>query len=415
MVIIIFIVLGILLLIDVYAFKGIRMLTNDISSSNVRYSIHLFYWFITIFAFSGIIYASGNASIIRSPKYMPYFFNFIGILTLFMVPKLVFVVFHLMEDIIHLVKIIVNYAYTGSDYSGEKISRHNFLTKMGIIIAAIPFISIAYGILRGRYNFRVLRETLSFPNLPTAFDGLRIAVISDIHIGSFGKNRAPVEKGIEMVNALEPDVIFFTGDLVNNMTDETHGWLDTLKNLKAKKGKYSVLGNHDYGDYIPWKSPQAKEENLNQLKAFHREIDFHLLLNDSVELEQEGEKIALIGVENWGAGRFSKYGDLQKAMRGAGGKPFKILLSHDPSHWDAQVLEKTDIDLTFSGHTHGFQFGIEIPWLKWSPAQIKYPRWAGLYQEGKQKLYVNRGFGFIGFPGRVGIPPEITLVELKAA
>jgi len=215
-----------------------------------------------------------------------------------------------------------------------------------------------------------------------------------------------------LINEQEPDLIFFTGDLVNNFAEETEDWAPVLKKMNAKMGKYSILGNHDYGDYSEWPSPEAKEKNLEEIKAFHKKMGFQLMLNENKSLKVNDEEIALIGVENWGKPPFPQHGDLDKAMEGVNPDSFKLLMSHDPSHWDAKVLGKTDINLTFSGHTHGMQFGIERIGIKWSPIQYRYPRWGGLYKESKQFLYVNRGFGYIGFPGRIGMPPEITVVEL---
>jgi predicted MPP superfamily phosphohydrolase len=254
---------------------------------------------------------------------------------------------------------------------------------------------------------------LNYPNLPASFKGLKVLQLSDIHSGSF-TDRTAVLKGVEKALALNPDLILFTGDLVNNESGEMENYMDVFSRLKAPMGVYSTLGNHDYGDYMSWPTPQAKKDNLEKLKQIHGELGWRLLMNENVLLEKGGEQIAVIGIENWSAkARFPKYGDLKKAYAGTENIPFKILMSHDPSHWDAQVRPHYgDIDLMLAGHTHGMQFGMEIPWLKWSPVQYVYKQWAGLYEQGKQKLYVNRGFGFIGYPGRVGILPEITLIEL---
>ena len=248
-----------------------------------------------------------------------------------------------------------------------------------------------------------------------AFDGFKVVQISDMHIGSFHGHENQVKKAIELVNEQKPDLILFTGDLVNNFTEELNGWIPILSNLKAKYGMYSILGNHDYGDYYEWENEAEKAKNLNDLKQAHKNIGFRLLLNENEKISINNSEIAIVGVENWGLPPFPQYGNLNAAMNGSAEMPFKILMSHDPSHWDAEVIEKTDIDLTLSGHTHGMQFGIEIGNIKWSPVKYKYPRWAGLYKDKDQYLYVNRGFGYIGFPGRVGMPPEITLIELEKA
>lgn len=298
---------------------------------------------------------------------------------------------------------------------GEVIPRSEFLSKAALVSAAIPFGAFAYGIISGAHDYRVKRLTVKLPNLPKSFDGISIGQISDIHSGSFF-NKSAVKGGVEMLMKEKPDVIFFTGDLVNNQSTEVKEYFDVFNKVKAPLGVYSVTGNHDYGDYYSWESADAKAQNFQDLIRAHHELGFDLLLNEHRWLEQNGDKIAIIGNENWGAGRFSKYGKLDKAYAGTEDASVKLLLSHDPSHWDAQVRkEYQDIDMMFAGHTHGFQFGVEIGGFKWSPSQYVYKQWAGLYSEGNQHLYVNRGFGFIGYPGRVGIPPELTIVTLKRA
>jgi predicted MPP superfamily phosphohydrolase len=342
-----------------------------------------------------------------------------GFFILFYVPKLIFILFHFTEDLIHLVKWIA-YKISASPEvtnsgSAPGISRAKFISQLGLLVAAIPFTSILYGMARGRFDFRIESIDLQFSNLPEAFDGFKIVQISDMHIGSFYGHEQKVKYGIELINRQNPDIILFTGDMVNNCAEELDGWTPILGNLKAKYGKFSILGNHDYGDYFDWKNEAEKEQNLDNLKQIQKDIGFRLLLNESEEVELNGSKISLIGVENWGLPPFPQYGNLKDAMNGSSENPFKILMSHDPSHWDAEVINKTNIDLTLSGHTHGMQFGINLGKLKWSPVKYKYPRWAGLYQEKNQYLYVNRGFGYIGFPGRVGMPPEITVIQLKKA
>ncbi len=286
------------------------------------------------------------------------------------------------------------------------------LYQMGLFAAAIPFASVIYGVTKGKFNYRIINEKIHFTNLPKSFKGLKIIQISDIHIGSFRKKFDQVAKAVEMINNQNPDLILFTGDMVNSIAEETNNWAPVLNKMNAKYGKFSVLGNHDYGDYAEWNSAIEKEKNLTALKNFHKEIGFRLLLNESETITINGETISLIGVENWGKPPFPQYGDLNKACEKVNPTHFKILMSHDPSHWDAMVLTNTDIDLTFSGHTHGMQFGIERAGIKWSPVQYKYPRWGGLYNSKKQYLYVNRGFGYFRFPGRIGMPPEITVIEL---
>jgi predicted MPP superfamily phosphohydrolase len=300
--------------------------------------------------------------------------------------------------------------------SGNGISRSEFISRMAVLTAALPFLSLGYGMLKGGYNYQLRRVRLKFPNLPRAFHGTTIVQLSDIHVGSFTSHQA-VQKGIDLANAQNADYLVFTGDLVNNRTMEVNSWMGQLAELKAKHGIFSILGNHDYGDYFRWDDDSAKKQNMDHMYETHRKLGWHLLLNEHVVLERGGEKIALVGVENWGdRGRFPKYGRIDEALAGTENIPFKILLSHDPSHFETQVNgQYTDIDLTLSGHTHGMQFGVEIPgYFKWSPSSLLYPHWAGLYQFGKQFLYVNRGFGFIGYPGRVGILPEVTLITLES-
>ncbi|GIM49002.1 metallophosphoesterase [Capnocytophaga stomatis] len=293
-------------------------------------------------------------------------------------------------------------------------SRRKFVSLLALGIASVPFMSVIYGVTRGKYDYKVWKYTLYYDDLPEAFDGYTITQISDIHAGSFD-NRAKIRYGIDLINQQKSDVIMITGDIVNNLASELLPWKDILKQLKAKDGVFSVLGNHDYGDYSAWESPEAKAENLENLKDIQREMGFDLVLNDHRYIEKNGQRIAIVGVENWGYGRFSKYGDLEKAMQNVADEDFKILLSHDPTHWEYEVLPKNkNIQLTLSGHTHGMQLGIEIEgFIKWSPSEWKYKYWGGMYDERGKKLNVNRGFGYHAFPGRVGIWPEITVIELR--
>ncbi|MDO4880442.1 MAG: metallophosphoesterase [Capnocytophaga sp.] len=292
-------------------------------------------------------------------------------------------------------------------------SRRQFLSLIGLGIAAIPFAGMLYGMIKGKYNYRVVKHTLFFDNLPSVFDGYRIVHISDIHSGSFD-NAEKVQYGIDMINALKADAIFFTGDLVNNKASEIEEWKGHFGQLRAKDGVFSVLGNHDYGDYVQWNTPQEKEENLETLKKIQREMGFHLLTNETAYISRDGYRIAVVGVENWGED-FIKKGDLDEAMKGVPANDFKILLSHDPTHFQQKVISyPVAIPLTLSGHTHGMQFGIEIPGvIEWSPASWRYKYWGGMYEVNGKYINVNRGFGYLAFPGRVGMPPEITLIELK--
>ena len=292
------------------------------------------------------------------------------------------------------------------------ISRSEFLTKTAAAAGVGLAGTLVFGILSGAHDYRVRRIRLSLKNLPAKFNGLRIVQLSDIHTGSF-YNQTAVKGGVEMALNEKPDLIVFTGDLVNDQTSEANEYIPVFRKVKAPFGVYSVLGNHDYGDYRRWASKHAKEQNFSDMLAAHKALGWDLMLDENRAITVEGESIGLIGVQNWGGGRFPKYGDLDKALAGAGDFPVKILLSHDPSHWDLQVIpERPEIDLMLAGHTHGMQFGVEIPGFRWSPAQYNYKHWAGLYEDKNQYLYVNRGFGYIGYPGRVGILPEITVIEL---
>ena len=293
-------------------------------------------------------------------------------------------------------------------------ARRRFLSTLAMGIAALPFSALLYGMVKGKYNFKVLKYNLEFDDLPNSFDGYQITQISDVHSGSFD-NREKIEYAINLINKQKSDVLLFTGDMVNNMAEEMLPWKDLFSTLSAKDGKFSVLGNHDYGDYVSWETEEAKSNNLTDLKNIQKDMGFDLLLNDSRYLQKGEDRIALIGVENWGRGGFKKAGDLKKAVSNINKDDFKILMSHDPSHWEDQVLKDNyHYHLTLSGHTHGMQFGIEIPgWVKWSPAKWRYKYWAGVYEEMGQMINVNRGFGFLGYPGRVGIWPEITVITLK--
>lgn len=322
--------------------------------------------------------------------------------------KLTLAIFMLIDDIRRLG--ISAQQKIGGEEALEAISRSDFLLKAGLATATIPLVSLGWGMIAGPYRYKVINEKVNLPNLPASFNGLRVAQISDIHAGSF-YNKEAVQRGVDLINAQQADIIFFTGDIVNDRAEEMEPYMDIFNQLKAPLGVYSILGNHDYGDYVQWESEAAKEENNQKIRQIHQKLGWRLLLNEHVYIEKGTDKIALIGVENWGKG-FHQEGDLQKAYKGCEA-PVKLLLSHDPTHFDEMVkTDFTDIDITFSGHTHGAQIGIETGGFKWSPISLRYKKWAGLYEENGQYLYVNRGFGFIGYAGRLGIMPEITVMEL---
>lgn len=299
---------------------------------------------------------------------------------------------------------------------GEPISRSAFLVKAGLIAGAVPLSSLSWGIISGAYDYQIRRVNLKLPNLPKAFDGITLAQVSDIHSGSF-YNKVAVKGGVDMLMAEKPDFVFFTGDLVNNLTSEVKDYQDIFSKVTAPLGVYSVLGNHDYGDYHFGKGTSpAKVKNLNDMIATHKIMGWDLLMNENRRLKVEGEEIGILGIENWGMGRFPKYGKMELATQNTDDLPVKLLLSHDPSHWRGEVLQKyKDVDVAFAGHTHGMQFGVRLKDTQWSPVQYIYKEWAGLYQEQQQQLYVNVGYGFLGYPGRVGILPEITIFTLSRA
>ena len=318
------------------------------------------------------------------------------------------------EDIIRVPQSIYAYFFKMPGQSNFFPERRKFLSQLAIGLAAIPFTSLLYGMYRGRYNYKVLSYVLEYDDLPHAFDGFKITQISDIHSGSFD-NPKKVKYGVDLINKQQSDIVLFTGDLVNNKSEEVLPWTSVFGEIKAPQGVYSILGNHDYGDYTQWDSKEAKDQNMKDLYAAQKKMGWDLLLNESRFIEKDGQRIAIVGVENWGTGRFKKVGDLNKALENVAAEDFKILMSHDPSHWEAEVLPHPyNVHLTLSGHTHGMQFGIDIPgWIKWSPVQWRYKQWAGIYGQPKQRLNVNRGFGYLAYPGRVGMWPEVTSITLK--
>lgn len=391
---------------DFYAFQALRTITK----SNWW---HLLYWAFTIFVLGNFVFQFYGFN--RSDGFSHSNAFAVGFLIAMIVPKLVLLFFMFGEDIFRVPQAIYRYFTEGASSKGNYFpARRKFISQIALGLAAIPFASILYGIYKGKYNFKVLNYTLNFEDLPEAFDGYKITQISDIHSGSFD-NVEKVKYAIDLINQQQSDLILFTGDMVNNKATEMTPYVDIFKDLNAKDGMFSVLGNHDYGDYVRWESPEAKVQNLEDLKAVQKDIGFNLLLNESQYVERNGQRIAIVGVENWGKGGFKKAGDLKKASSAIDANDFKILLSHDPSHWDAEVVnDDYHYHLTLSGHTHGMQFGIEIPgWFKWSPVKWRYKHWAGIYKEMGQYINVNRGFGYLAFPGRVGIWPEITVIELK--
>lgn len=399
----------ILLALDIYAFQAFRYLVQNwsVTARNVMYGI---YWAIPVLAIGTIVLVNTVDVSDWNTNFKVYWRTFIFIAY---ISKLPLISILLIDDLRRGVLWVVN------QFSGDgtiDLSRSKFLTRSAVVLGALPFTSLLYGMVRNPYRYKRYRESVTLNKLPKALDGLKIIQISDIHSGSF-TFKEPIKQAIELINAEKPDLVFFTGDLVNNVATEMQPYVDVFDKIEAKYGVYSVLGNHDYGDYERWPSPEAKVANMELLKDTHKRLGWDLLLNEHRQIDINGEKVAVIGVENYSMHlRFPKYGDLEKACENCKPAALKLLLSHDPSHWEGQVIpEQPDIDITFSGHTHGMQFGVEIPgWFSWSPIQYVYKQWAGLYQRGEQYLYVNRGLGFLGYPGRVGILPEVAVLELKS-
>lgn len=394
----------IIAIIEVYAFQAVKTFTK------VRW-VQISYILISLAAVAFVFY--GFSKFDRTVGQTQLFMFTIGVLLLVLVPKLLITFVMLLEDVLRLLIGTKNY-FTNSSNDTFLPERRRFVSQVALGIAAVPFLSLIYGMTVGKYNYKVLKQTLFFDDLPDAFDGFKITQISDIHSGSFD-NPEKISYAIDLINEQEADLLLFTGDIVNTHATEMHPWVDTFKKIKKYEfGKYSVLGNHDYGEYVDWKSEEAKNKNFEDIKDLHRQIDFKLMLNENTKIKKGTDEIAIVGVENWGV-KFKKVGDLNKASENLSKEDFKILMSHDPSHWDAEVKEHPKhFHLTLSGHTHGFQFGIEIPGvIKWSPVEYVYKQWAGLYENLGKFIYVNRGFGFHAYPGRVGIMPEITVIELK--
>jgi predicted MPP superfamily phosphohydrolase len=403
----------VIFLLDLYVFQALKTVSQQ-GSERGRQAIFITYWVVSFFTIATMLSFPYLQFLQSSKIFRNYVF---AILIGLFLAKLIGSLFFVADDIRRGALVLMNkiFPLSGAQYmgpEGQGIPRSTFLSWLGLGLGGTLFGTLLFG-FSNKYNYQVKKIKLSFKNLPAAFKGMRMVHISDIHSGSFQDIRA-VNKGIDLILKQQPDLIVFTGDLVNDRATEMEPYQNSFGRLTAPLGVFSTLGNHDYGDYVQWPTAQAKVDNLEALKKVHANMGWRLLMNEHVVLEKNGEKIALLGIENWGAkARFPKYGKMDLAHPGTENIPFKILLSHDPSHWDAQILpEYPGIDLMLSGHTHGMQFGLENPYFKWSPVQWMYKQWAGLYEQGAQKLYVNRGYGFIGYPGRVGILPEITVIEL---
>ena len=407
------VIVGIMLILDIYIFQIIKWIVPA-GSPRLKMVIFVMYWIMSL-AVIGILVALPYINYENWPK--PIRTYVFAIIVGLFFSKLIASMFFAVDDIRRAGTWLIGKLFSNPSVpvsqTSEGITRSAFLSWLGIAVGGGLFGTLMYG-FSNKYRYQVKKVPLSFDNLPTSFRGLKIVHISDIHSGSFMDKQA-VLRGVDKIMKQNPDLILFTGDLVNDRAVEMKEYMDVFSQLRAPLGVYSILGNHDYGDYVRWDSREVKMANLESLKQVHSQLGWRLLMNEHIVLEKNGDKIALMGIENWSAkGNFPKYGKLGAAYAGAENYPFKILMSHDPSHWDGEViLEYKDIDLMLSGHTHGMQFGVELPGFRWSPVQYMYKQWAGLYETEKQKLYVNRGFGFIGYPGRVGILPEITVIELS--
>lgn len=399
--VILFIVIG---FIELYAFQAIKTFTK------VRWVLWTYIFLsLTAIVFIGYQFTKFDRSVGQTQMTMIT----LGLLLLVLIPKLILTLVLFFEDIYRVLSGTIS-KISGNTTDSFIPERRRFVSQIALGIAAIPFSSLIYGMTLGKYNYKVITQQIFFPDLPEAFDGFKITQISDIHSGSFD-NPEKINYAIDLINEQESDMILFTGDIVNTHAKEMAPWIETFNRIKKHEfGKYSVLGNHDYGEYVDWKTAQEKDQNFYDIKSLYGKIGFNLMLNEHTYIKKGNDKIALVGVENWGV-KFKKAGDLHKASEGLSKEEFKILMSHDPSHWDAEVNKHPkDFHLMLSGHTHGLQFGIEIPgFFKWSPAEYVYEQWAGLYEKAGKYIYVNRGFGFHAYPGRVGIMPEITVIELK--
>lgn len=403
-----FILLAVLILIDFYIYQVLKQVFQG-TSTGTKTVIQVVYWSLCVISMGSFLLFPYISN--------PYFKQYIFSISLgWVITQVLMVLFFLVDDLrrgtFWTVGQIASSAGAKFMNTENGIPRSTFLSWLGIGVSSSLFFSLLYG-FGNKYNYKLVRKKVSITGLPSAFIGFKIIHISDIHSGSL-KDPIAVQKGIDMIQHQQADLVLFTGDLVNDRATEMQDWMSHFNQIKAPYGVYSTLGNHDYGDYVSWDSPNHKAQNLEDLKQVHANLGWRLLMNENVKIVKEGAYIQLVGIENWGAkARFPKYGKMEEAMVGVHPEDPIILMSHDPSHWEAQVIPTYgQVDLMLSGHTHGMQFGLENPYFKWSPVQWVYKQWAGIYRNNQQQLYVNRGFGFLGYPGRVGILPEITLIEL---
>jgi hypothetical protein len=407
---VLWLMLALVVLAEWYGYQATRTLAQHLSL-NGRRGAALAYWLLTLGVW-GLAFWAGSTRQLGNTVLKSYLMT---LPLLLLGAKLVILVPLLLEDLTRVGRWAVNSATRPAGVEAEAIPRSEFLAKLAVGLGAIPFFALLWGMVKGATDYQVRRVTLRFPNLPPAFDGFKVIQISDLHTGSFNSTE-PLKRAVALINQQNADLVLMTGDLVNNRATEVEPHIPALQQIKSDLPIFSSLGNHDYGDYVQWDSLAQKRENLERLKRNHAKMGWTLVNDTSHTIARGNDKIAILGVQNWSShANFPKHGNLPQAHAASGDAPFKILLSHDPSHWEAQVLNYPDIDLTLSGHTHGMQFGLNLPGLKWSPVEYVYKQWAGLYEQGRQKLYVNVGLGYLGYPGRVGFLPEITLFELRRA
>ena len=407
---VLWLVLAVIVLAEYYGYQAVRTAAQHLEPSSRR-GLAVGYWVLTVVVW-GLAFWAGSTRQTGNTVLKSYLMS---LPLLLLAGKIFMLLPLLLEDLTRLGRWAVGNSARPAGPEAGVIPRSEFLAKLTLGLGVIPAVALLWGMLKGGTDYTVRRVQLKFPNLPPAFDGFKVLQISDLHTGSFNSTE-PLERAVALINQQGADLILMTGDLVNNRATEVEPHIPALRGLKSELPIFSSLGNHDYGDYVQWESPAAKRANLERLMQNHAKIGWTLLNDTSQTIERGGDKISVLGVQNWSShANFPKHGNLPQAHAASGDAPFKILLSHDPSHWEAQVLNYPDIDLTLSGHTHGMQFGLNLPFMKWSPVQYVYKQWAGLYGQGRQKLYVNVGLGFLGYPGRVGFLPEITVFELRRA
>jgi len=416
-IIIIFSVIATILTAECLVYVYVRSLISLFNNHLLNNLFQIGYWIVMPSFIVALFITWKKYYSSQNPAFSGTSFKIVGLFVLVYMPKIFLAAILVLNQCIvwiyKLLLLAINSARHTSDFSlNEK--PFNLIPIIGLCLSVIAFVIILFGITLGRFRFRLSRINIAFEKLPNNFHGFKLIQISDLHTGSVSRNISRFIKVANTINSERPDIIFFTGDIVNEFAGELEGWENFFGLLNARYAKFSILGNHDYGDYFPWKSPEEKAANTKKIIEFETRMGFRVLLNESAQVKVDGHEITIMGVENWGLTMFRRYGRLEDALKSTNNEAFKILLSHDPSHWDAEVSGRTNIDLTLSGHTHGFQFGIRTKWFRWSPVKKLYPRWEGLHKTGAQYLYVNTGLGYIGFPGRIGIPPEIAVITLSA-